>query len=57
MTNFIRDFRLPPPCQSGLHSSWMLCVVDLWLVTDVSGQPVGLTFNGRVVQEESSWTA
>ena len=57
MANFIRDFRLPPPCQSGLHSSWMLCVVDLWLVTDVSGQPVGLTFNGRVVQEESSWTA
>ena len=33
------DFGLPPPCNWDIHSSWILCNVDWFLVTDVA-EPV-----------------
>ena len=41
------DFRLPPQRERNLRSSEMLCIVDLQLVTDVSGQPIGPIFKGQ----------
>jgi len=32
----------------------MLRNADWWLVTDVSGQPIGFIFKGPAVQEEES---
>jgi hypothetical protein len=38
----MRDFRLPPRCSLGLHSSGML--LSVYVLTDVSGQPIGSSF-------------
>jgi hypothetical protein len=48
----------PPPPQVtpmsmntwDLRPSWILHSVDLWLVTDVVGQPIGPLFKGQVLQ-------
>jgi len=48
-----RDCRLPPLCKWGLYSSTALGFGRLWwVVTDVSGQPVGPIFRG---QEVAAW--
>jgi hypothetical protein len=49
---YLRDFRLPLRRKWGLRSSVTLRSVDLYLVTDVSGQPIGPIFKGQTVQEE-----
>jgi len=43
---------LAPTAVWNLRSSGMLPVVDLYLVADVSGQPIGRIFRGQAVQEE-----
>jgi hypothetical protein len=43
----VRDVRLPPQCKWDIRSSGMLRGVYWWLVTDVSGQPIGLVFKGQ----------
>ena len=44
----MRDFRLPPRCGSHLTSG-MLHSVFLWLVSDVSGQPISFLFKRQAV--------
>jgi len=46
----ILDFTPSTRCKWGLRSSGMLHSVDWWLVTDVSGPPIGPIFKGQVVQ-------
>lgn len=39
-TLIVRDFRLLPLCKRDLGSSEMLRRIELWFITDVSGQPL-----------------
>ena len=41
MYNNMRDFRLSPQCSGVIRSSGMLHSVGWWLVSDVSGNPIG----------------
>lgn len=43
-------FKLPPRCKCDFRSPVMLCSVGCQLFTDVSGQPISLTFKGPAAQ-------
>ena len=45
----MRDSALLLRCSLGLPSSGMLCSVD-WLIKDVSGHPMFLSFKGKAVE-------
>jgi len=40
------EIRLPPRCQMRSLLFWMLCSVELWLFSDVSGQRICPIFRG-----------
>ena len=45
----LHDLRLVLQCKRGVCSCGMLCSVDWWLVTGVSGQFIGSFSNGQEV--------
>jgi len=48
----MRDIKLVTWCKWYLPFSGILCSLDWYFVTDISGQPIGPTFNRHTVQEE-----
>ena len=50
----LRDFRLPPQCAWVLRSFWILQGIQLWFLTNVSGQIVVPIFKGPIRCPETS---
>jgi hypothetical protein len=47
----LRSFKLPPECKWDFCSSEILRSVNWYLVTEVSGQPLGAIIKGQADQE------